>query len=212
MTVLLPTARKAAAAAQDSRCLAALLLIVLLVLCGCSGGQKDPYAMPEPEPATSPQAVTWNFSPGAITVILDAESDSNLVDGEPHATSLCLMQAPAMEALQALAATEEGLRELLQCKARPPEILSASQYYVQPGAYRVFPLDRQAGAQYVAVVAGFDTLTPEGCFAVVPVPIHEQKEHSYLFFSYMLYSAAPMKLSVDIGQATISARGVERDD
>ena len=211
MTVLWPTVRSASPAAGCSRIWAVLLLAGLLCLCACSD-KKDPYAMPEPEPATSPQTVTWNFSPGAITVILDAESDSNLVDGEPHATSLCLMQAPAMEPLQALAASEEGLRELLQCKARPPEILSASQHYVQPGAYRVFPLDRQAGAQYVAVVAGFDTLTPEGCFAVVPVPIHEQKEHSYLFFSYMLYSAAPMKLSVDIGQATISARGVERDD
>ncbi len=187
------------------------LLVLLLCLCACSG-KKDPYAMPEPEPATSPQTVTWSFSPGAITVILDAESDSNLVNGEPHVTSLCLIQAPAREPLEALASTEEGLRELLLCKARPPELLSASQYYVQPGAYRVFPIDRQAGAQYVAVVAGFDTLTPEGSFAVVPIPIHEQKEHSYIFFSYMLYSAAPMKLSVDIGQATISARGVERDD
>lgn len=167
--------------------------------------------MPDPQPATSPELVVYNHVPAGIQVLFDAESDANLADGQPHATSICIMQVPSVDRIRAEVATPAGLRKYLQCRPEPPEVIAASQYYVQPGESRVFPLDRYEGARHIAVVAGFDTLTPEGGFATVPVPIHEEKERSFIFFSHMTYSAAPMKLLINIGQASISVQGVERE-
>ncbi len=188
-----------------------LLLGLVLALSSCSK-KEDPYAMPQPQPAASPEKVAWMAEPGAITVILDAEDDCNLIDGEGHATSLCIMQLPKEDGVRPLASTPDGLLELLQCKPRPPDILSATQLYVQPSTYRVFPMDRVEGARYVAVVAGFNDLVPETSFASVAIPIHEDTERSFLLFSHPIYSAAHMKLSINVGQATLSVHGVEREE
>lgn len=168
--------------------------------------------MPKPMPAESPEKVVWNEEPGAIAVILDAQSDANLIDGEGHATSLCVMQVPDGEKIRALGADEQGLRSLLLCKPAPPDIITATQLFVQPGEYRVFPLDRAANAKHIAVAAGFNTLSTSGCLAVVPIPVHEDSERSYLFFSHPVFTAADMNLAIDIGQASINVRGVERDN
>lgn len=197
--------------AWASPMLALLCLVFCLFLAGCSS-KKDPYAMPKPLPADSPEKVVWNAEPGAITVIIDAQSDANLIDGMGHATSLCLMQVPDAEKILALGADEQGLRALLACKPAPPDIITATQLFVQPGSYRVFPLDRAARARHIAVAAGFNTLTSSGCLAVVPIPVHEDSERSYLFFSHPVYAAADMNLAIDVGQASISVRGAERDN
>ena len=189
-----------------------LVCALLCLLCACSSTQEDPYAMPKALPATSPEKIVWQQAPGAITVILDAESDSNLIDGTGHATSICIMQVPDAEKLKAMGSDEAGLRSLLACKPAPPDIISALQLFVQPGEYRVFPMDRMEGVKHIAVAAGFNTLTPEGCLQVVPVPVHQDTERSWVFFSHPVFSPADMKLSVTIGQATIAVQGVEREN
>ena len=44
------------------------------------------------------------------------------------------------------------------------------------------------------------------------IPVHEDSERSYLFFSHPVFTAADMNLAIDIGQASINVRGVERDN
>lgn len=168
--------------------------------------------MPKPLPADSPDKVVWQQEPGAIRVILDAADDSNLIDGMGHVTSICIMQMPDADKVKAMGSDEAGIRALLACKPAPPDIISAHHLFVQPGEYRVFPMDRDAGAKHIAVAAGFNMLSPETCLATVPIPIHEGSERSFLLFSHPVYSAANMTLAITIGQANITVQGVERED
>lgn len=186
--------------------------LLVLLLAGCSSKKEDPYAMPPPLPADSPDKVVWNEAKGAISLILEAADDSNLIDGTGHATSICIMQVPDADKLKAMGQDADGIRALLACRPAPPDIIAARQFYVQPGTHMTLVMDRVEGARHIAVVAGFNSLSPEACLATVPIPVHQGSERSFLVFSHPVYSAAAMKLAVTLNQATMAVQGVERED
>lgn len=189
----------------------------LLICSACSGGgggggaaaTAGSYA---PAPAGSPEKVVFAHQPGGLGISITAQMDSNLVGNEPHAVRLCILQTSDREAISNLAASAEGLTELLQCKAKPPLIVSSSTYYIQPGEERFIAADSSAGASYVAVVAGFDDLNPEHCFAILPKTIHQDSERSGFMWmnKEYSYSAAPMDLEIILGQASLVLKGAER--
>ena len=183
--------------------------------CSGGGGGGDTAATAgayTPAPAGSPEKVAFAHQPGGLGISITAEMDANLVDNEPHAVRLCILQTSDREALSNLAASADGLTELLQCKAKPPLIVSASVYYVQPGEERFISADSSAGANHVAVVAGFDELNPENCFAILPKSIHQESERSGFMWlnKEYFYSAAPMDIEITLGQTSLVLKGAER--
>ena len=194
--------------------LPALPALALLALLAASGGCSSPPpegAVPPPQPAESPEKVAWSFEAGAIRLAIDADSKLNAVDGVPHAISLCIIQAPSQDKLAAQGATKDGLRQLLQCKASPPDSISAVQFYIQPGERKVVPLDRSEGARYIAIAAGYDALNPAQCFRTVQMPVHTDSHHKFLLFGKVMdYTAAKMNLNVNLGQDSLDCASGEQ--
>jgi type VI secretion system VasD/TssJ family lipoprotein len=210
MSASFPPPRRRAGSAGAP--LAALALLACLALVhGCGGSPKPEGAVPPPAPAESTDKVAWAFEAGAIRLAIDADSRLNAVGGVPHAISLCIIQAPSQDKLMAQGATKEGLRTLLECKAVPPDTISAVQFYVQPGERRVVPLDRSEGARYIAVAAGYDALNPKQCFRTVQMPVHTDSHHKFLLFGKVMdYTAAKMNLNVYLGQDSLDCASGEQ--
>ncbi|MCR5170325.1 MAG: type VI secretion system lipoprotein TssJ [Desulfovibrio sp.] len=187
-----------------------VLVLLALLAHGCSS-PPPPGAVPPPQPAESPEKVAWSFEAGAIRLAIDADPKLNAVDGVPHALALCIVQAASMDKLAAQGATKEGLRQLLQCKASPPDSISAVQFYIQPGERKVVPLDRSEGARYIAIAAGYDALNPGQCFRTVQMPVHTDSHHTFLLFGKVMdYTAAKMNLNVNLGQDALDCTSAEQ--
>lgn len=187
-----------------------LCLGISLLACSSSPPGPDQQGGFQPEPASSPEKVVWSHMPGGLQLSIVAQPDANLAGGQPHAVSLCIIQAKAREALVNLAGTAQGITELLQCKPKPELIVSARSFFIQPGEEKFIVADRSEGANILAVVAGFDELVPENCFRIMPMSIHQDSYRSGLLLEkHYTYSAAPMDVSIDIGQSSIAVKGVE---
>ena len=216
MSASFPPSRRRAGQTRQARQargpLAAMALLACLALAhGCGGSPPPPGAVPPPAPAESTDKVAWAFEAGAIRLAIDADSKLNAVGGVPHALSLCVIQAASPDKLAAQGATKEGLRKLLECKANPPDSISAVQFYIQPGERKVVPLDRSEGARYIAIVAGYDALNPKQCFRTVQMPVHTDSHHKFLLFGKVMdYTAAKMNLNVYLGQDSLDCASGEQ--
>ena len=216
MSASFPPSRRRAGQTRQARQargpLATMALLACLALAhGCGGSPPPPGAVPPPAPAESTDKVAWAFEAGAIRLAIDADSNLNAVGGVPHALSLCIIQAPSQDKLAAQGATQEGLRALLECKANPPDSISAVQFYIQPGERKVVPLDRSEGARYIAIAAGYDALNPKQCFRTVQMPVHTDSHHKFLLFGKVMdYTAAKMNLNVYLGQDSLDCASGEQ--
>lgn len=189
-----------------------LVLCFMFSLCAC--GKKEaapPGTMPPPTPAENPQSVTWNFQKNAISLTIIASNNLNVVQGIPHAVSICLYQTENPDLLKAKAETEEGLRELLLCKSNPPERFQAQQIYVQPNTTVETMLDRAENAKYFAVVAGFNILNSKQSFSIIPIPLQTEKAQPWKVLSQKkVYSVADMEARIDLSSESVYLQGIER--
>lgn len=179
------------------------------LLVGCGSPAPKPIEVLPPSPSETPEGVVWAFSPNAIRVFIDATLDANAVGNDSHAVSLYLYQAADKEALVQKAKTRKGLQELLEGRSAPPETVSMTHLYIQPGHQSIFLLDRAEGAKFFAVVAGFDSLEPAACFAVTPIPVRQFRDRSFLLLSTTLYNAAPLDAKIFINNQKMQFEGAE---
>lgn len=189
------------------------LCLVALLLGACSSPPPQEVVYP-PTPASSPDKVVWYNMPGALNMNIEVSPDVNFADGQAHAINLCIMQSQVKDPLVNQAASSQGIIELLQCKTKAPEIISANMHSLQPGEEKFIPADRKEGARFVAVVAGYDELAPEKSFAILPFPVAQDSHRAgflYLSKEYT-YAAAPMDVHIFLGKTALEVKGEKRGE
>lgn len=187
--------------------------LVLLLLVACSSAPPPDVVYP-PAPANSPDKVVWYNLPGGLNVTIETSPDVNFANGQAHALNICIMQTQVKDPLVNLASSSQGIIDLLQCKSKPPDIISADAYSLQPGEEKFIPADRKEGARFVAVVAGYDELAPEKSFAIVPFPLAQDSHRSGFLFTTKeyTYTAAPMDVYIQLGKTAMEVKGETRGE
>ena len=155
-----------------------------------------------------PAGVTWNQQTGGITYRIEAANDLNHEGDKPLGLTICVYQLDDPSTFQALAASSSGIDQLLNCQLDPAKARASRSFRIQPGKAQDVTADRVEKARYLAVVAGYKHLKPELCTAVIPFPIHHEKEG--LIFKNDLYTAAPMRALIHLGAESVTISGVER--
>jgi type VI secretion system VasD/TssJ family lipoprotein len=187
------------------------LSLSFILLAACGGKAVLSPSIPPPLPAKDPAQVSWAALPAGITLTIQTSSDLNEMDGMPLGLSLCVYQLADANHFTALASAAAGLDILQACTVETIKAAAARRFWLQPGEIRKIVLDRAAGAQNLAVVAGYAHLKPELSAAVLPFLLHSEKEGYIPFFRTTLYSAAPMEIVIDLTAFAVSVNGVERE-
>jgi type VI secretion system VasD/TssJ family lipoprotein len=133
------------------------LCIVALVLSACA-------AQPIPPPQ-------WGYEKDAIQLDLKADSRLNLDDGAPHTLVLCTYQLRDPISFNQLSEDMAGISKLLACGMFDTSVTTSRRVTVHPGQDQSIKLDRAAGTQYVAVVAGYYTLHKERMIRLFDIPV-----------------------------------------
>ncbi len=190
---------------------ALLLLLLPVFLCACGEDPPKPSDnLPPPTPAESPERISWGYMPHGVDVLIVARDDINIVGEVNHAVLLKLVQVNAQEGIKALAATKEGIVQLLESTPENAGILLTKQLYIQPGSQTELIIDRAEGARYFAVIAGFDSLDPQKCFSITPFPIHHDTEREWLILSKDVYSPGLMDARIFLTEQQVIIKGFER--
>ena len=113
----------------------------------------------------------WGYEKDAVEIHLKADPQLNLDDGAPHTLVLCTYQLRDPNTFHRLGEDMEGIYKLLECGLFDGSVATAKRLIVHPGQDVVTRLDRAAGAQYVAVVAGYYTLHKERVTRLFDIPV-----------------------------------------
>ncbi|MBQ7608726.1 MAG: type VI secretion lipoprotein TssJ [Desulfovibrionaceae bacterium] len=185
-----------------------ILAPLLLIFLASCGGPKESPLPPPPLPAEDPANVTWNQQANGLSYRIVAAGDINHEGNKPLGLTVCVYQLDDPSAFQALAQSPSGIDQLLNCQLDPAKARSSRAFSMQPGKRVDVTADRVEKARYLAVVAGYEHLKPELCAAVIPFPIHHEREG--IIFKNDLYTAAPMRALIHLGAESVSLSGVER--
>jgi len=170
------------------RCLSlAVLLCCLVLLSSC--GSKAPAPLPVPQ---------WVFEQDAITIRLKSNNLLNLNEGTPHTLMIGLYQLRNKSMFNQLASNDDGIYQLLDCKAFDSSVTSVKRLFVHPDQDLTIVMDRLAGTKYIGLVAGYFTLQQNRMVRVIDIPvlIAENKKSAH---------AGNMKLIVNLGSEQIAA-------
>lgn len=185
-----------------------LRLLPLLACCLCAGcGSSQPDMYPAPAPSEDPAKVTWNMQPRGLVYHLEAAPTLNMDKEYPLGLTICVYQLADSNKFQALAASAEGLDQLLDCKMDAAGAQSARQYQLQPNDKRSITADRAEGARMLAVVAGYAHEKPDLSTAIFPYPVEKGSQG---FFRTTVYSAAPLEAIIRFTDSAVSITGVRR--
>ena len=185
-----------------------LIFAFALLLWGCGGSKQESPLPPPPLPSEDPAKVTWNQQTGGLTYRIEAVPNLNHEGDKPLGVTLCVYQLDDPSAFQSMAESPQGLDQLLNCDLEVAKARLSRSFKIQPGQKLDVTQDRVEKARYLAVVAGFEHLKPELCTAIIPFPIHHEKEG--IIFRDDLYSAAPMRALIHLGEQSVTISGVER--
>ncbi|MBQ9537212.1 MAG: type VI secretion system lipoprotein TssJ [Desulfovibrionaceae bacterium] len=172
------------------------------------GGKAPDTLPPPPKPAYDPAAVTWNQETQGISLRLEASPDLNHEGDRPLGVTLCVYQLDDPTTFQSLAMSADGLDQLLDCSLDAAKARASRAFRVQPGESKDFSCDRVEKARYLAVVAGYRHMHPDMCTALLPFPIHHDKEG--ILFRDDIYTAAPLRALIHLGPESVTVSGVER--
>lgn len=118
----------------------------------------------------------WRYEQEAVHLNLEADSQLNLYDGQPHTLLVCVYQLRDPNAFNQLTEDEDGLYKLLECSRFDSSVVSSKRVFVQPGQNLTDALDRAEGARYVAVVAGYYLMRKENLVRLYDVPWFVEKK------------------------------------
>ncbi len=180
-------------------------LLAWCLLAGC-GGPVASYP-PAPLPVENPAEVNWSLNIGGLHYFIETTDDLNMDKGFPLGLTVCLYQLADYATLQNLASTPAGLSTLLEGNMETAGALSVRTFALQPGQRIEVTADRMEKARYLAVVAGYTHLKPELCWAILPFPLHTEREG---LLRKPVYLAAPVDALIRLGSESVSLSGVER--
>ncbi len=171
---------------------------------------KEIGLLPPPVPVEDPSKITWGFMPGAIEVELVARNNLNTVREKKHAVLIKFLQLEKKEAVEALAKTSAGIVSLLEGDGKDVGVIQSDTHYIQPNAALQLQLDKEDKVKYFAVVAGFDSLNPEDCFAITPMPVRTTTEKEWLVLEKTLYEPAQLIAKIFLIKNKVEMKGFER--
>ncbi len=158
--------------------------------------------------ASRPQSVDFVAEPGALALAIGASEDLNQAGGLPHALTLVVYHLADRAALDRLAASEEGMRTLLEATFFDDSVRAVRRIPVQPGMRTNLALDRAEKGRYVALVAGYHNLESAASLHVAAYDIGQYNIRddsavggNMLVFSRKktMFRPLPLNLRVDLG-------------
>lgn len=158
---------------------------------------------PRPDPAPS-----WTFQPEGLRIRYRADPMLNSRDGAAHTLVAAVYQLSTREAFDALAASEDGLRTLLEVKRFDPAVAGQHRIIVQPGAENEIVLDRAEGARWVGIVLGYYSLDPER--AVRVFEIGHTVETTGRFRRVKSARVQPLTIDLTLGPGAVNTIGALR--
>ncbi len=138
----------------------AILLCCLFFISAC--GSKKPAPLPVPQ---------WNYERDAITIRLKSNQLLNQNEGVPHTLMIGLYQLRNKHMFEQLAANQDGLYQLLDCKPFDTSVTSVKRLFVQPDQDITIVMDRLAGTKHIAIVAGYMVLQQTRMVRIIDVPV-----------------------------------------
>ena len=123
-------------------------------------------------PSTAEPTVTddgWIFGSKEVNFQLEAMQRLNSFNGESHTVVVKVFQLSDPGAFNKLLKTSSGIRYLLTTEELDPSILFVDRLVIEPNASRYLSFDRQEGARYVAIVAGFVGLNARNSSRLIPI-------------------------------------------
>lgn len=184
------------------------LAILLLAALGCGPSQPPSAAPPPPAAVGNPADVVWNLEKNGLRYRLEAAPDLNLAEGRPLGLTVRVYQLSDGTAFSNLAATAAGLDALLSGGAEVAGSVSDRVFQLQPGTSLTVTADRQEGARYLAVAAGYAHMRPNLCTALLPFPVHQGQEG--LIRRHKVYTAGGLEAAISLGPESVTISGVER--
>ncbi|MGD9367855.1 MAG: type VI secretion system lipoprotein TssJ [Desulfobacteraceae bacterium] len=164
-----------------------VLGLMFLLLSACAS-----QPLPPPE---------WTYEKDAIEVHLKSDPKLNFDEGVPHTLLVCLYQLKDPNAFNQLSDDTDGIYKLLECGLFDASVATAKRIIVRPGKDMRVTLDRAAGAQYVAVVAGYYVLEKDRMVRLYEIPVIVEKKG----FIKRTKIAKPglLKVDIELGPAQI---------
>jgi len=141
-----------------------------------------------------PPPSEWRYEKEAVQLHLEADSQLNLYDDNPHTLVLCVYQLRDPNAFNQLTEDEDGLYKLLECESFDSSVVGSKRLIVRPDQHVDTNLDRAEGARYVAIVAGYYLMDKENIVRLYDVPwVIESKG-----FIRKTKEAKPAPLNIDL--------------
>jgi type VI secretion system VasD/TssJ family lipoprotein len=156
----------------------------MLLLLGACASQP----LPPPE---------WTYEKDAIEVHLKSDPKLNLDEGLPHTLLVCLYQLKDPNAFNQLSDDTDGIYKLLECGLFDAAVATAKRIIVRPGKDMRVTLDRAAGAQYVAVVAGYYVLEKARMVRLYDIPVVVEKKG--FIKRTKIVKASQLKVEIELG-------------
>ena len=162
-------------------------VLLLVFLCSCA-------ATPPPPPPVPPYPLLRD----GIRLRLKADHQLNQTDDVPHALLLCLYQLRDRSLFDQLAASEDGIYQLLDCQPFSDSVTAVKRLFIQPGQDLTFIMDRQAGTRSLGIVAGYAVLDKNRMIRVADVPVIVSEDGKSA-------TAGELNLILDLGSQQIAA-------
>ena len=153
----------------------------------------------QPAPQTN-----WTYEPEAIKINLTADPKLNFDDGVAHTLVVCLYQLKDPNAFNQLSEDTDGIYKLLDCALFDAGVATAKRLIINPGQNIDLTLDRAEGAKYVAVVAGYYTLTKDRMIRLYDIPV--VMETKGLIKRTKISKPGPLTIKLDLGPSQIKGK------
>ncbi len=163
-----------------------LFFVIIAVISVCSCASLSPNSsIPPPD---------WQYEQNAVHVNIKVDPQLNLSEGLPHTLVLCVYQLKDPNKFNQLAGDEEGLYQLLECRAFDASVTSYKRLIVYPGQDIEFTWDRSEGAKYIAFAAGYYSLHRDRMVRLFKIPARV-KRRGFLWLKKYL---APEVINIEL--------------
>ena len=146
-----------------------------------------------------------------IRVDIAADRQLNYFNNQSHTLVLVVYQLSTPDYFKQMAASPEGMGELLEAKPNEPSFVSKSKLVIQPGESRQVYIDRVKDANYVGILAGYFSDDIKGLTRLFSADL---RDRNLFFWRRMDKDPADTHISVHLGAEKITQlvlNGKEKD-
>ncbi|EAM2857710.1 type VI secretion system lipoprotein TssJ [Salmonella enterica] len=167
-----------------------------LMLCSCS---SDSSIYKSKEDAI--EHVPASFSPGAITLEIQADPDLNSVRGFSNSCTILLIQSEKIKTLKRIQSNPFLLKEIFNGGGVNDDVLKVDRYTIMPGQQTTLHMDRSENTRYISLVAGYYPFPQKQHMIISTVPTFS-KNNGWLRADWSA-ELSPLSLHVRLGNISI---------